>query len=99
MAKRGGTIVFDEEVRKPRERIRDHERRKNEPRAAQENRYKQKRPATKRSDGVKDASQRFAMRENIVGPEIRERARVLHRAILAQSVLRTIRKITSTVAA
>ena len=78
-------IVLDKEVRKPRKRIRDHESRKNEPGAAQKNRREQKRPAGQRSNGVKEPSQRLAMRQNVKGPEIRERARVLHVAILAQS--------------
>jgi hypothetical protein len=68
MAKRGWTIVLDKKVGKPRERIRNHERRKDEPRTAQDNRRKQKRPACKRSHGVKNASQRLAVRENIVRP-------------------------------
>jgi hypothetical protein len=48
---------------------------------------------------VEDASQRLAMRQNVIGPEIRERARVLHRVILAQSAPRPIRKITAAVRA
>jgi hypothetical protein len=41
---------------------------------------------------VKDAGQRVAMRQNIMRPEIRERARVLHRLILARREVCAIRK-------
>ena len=78
MAEGGGTVVLDEEVREPGERVGYDERREDEPGTMEQDRREYERPTGESSNGVKNARQGLAMREHVERPEIREVARVLH---------------------
>jgi len=92
MSERGGAVVLDEKMRKPRERIGRHERRKNERRTPKRNGRREQGPAEQRAERMKDARVGVAVGQHVMRPELGEFTRPLHPAILAQGRSRAIPK-------
>lgn len=67
--KRGRPVVLHEEVRNPRQRVRNHERERNPPPASQRDRGHQQRPARQRPRKMNCSRAGLTVRAHIFGPE------------------------------
>jgi len=62
-------VVFDEEMRKPREGVGHNQCGQDEPRAPEKNCGDEQRPPGKRTCGMKDARGRLAVGQHVVRPK------------------------------
>jgi len=85
-----GTIVLHEKMGEPRKRVRDQQRRKNQPGSPQNDGQRQNAPSRHRTYGMKNAGQQPAVRYNVQRPELFERPWLIHVRILTPGVMTTI---------